>query len=184
MNTRFIDAYGKMVRERLSEGWTGYLVTIHFRQMIGSRGSVLRRMEREIQRIYARMLTRLIRNPRSQRSRNQLPVWIAVPDYPVPKHRKQPLRRVVVNDGLHWHVICLIPPLVRIKTCLVAHLERFQKVYVRDRSLVDCIHGRMIHKNAEYVVRYGFKAFIRRRFSSDDILLLPRAWSELSYPLA
>src|SRR5829696_5658998 len=77
--------YGGMARERLEEGWDGYLITFMFKSLRGSRASVIRQMEREVERVYATILTRIIREPRKHPI-SELPLWIVCPDFPVPKH--------------------------------------------------------------------------------------------------
>src|SRR3954469_6826546 len=113
MTKGIIDSgYGSMVKERLEQGWDGYLISLMFNRVRGSRLNVIRQMEREVERVYSTVLTRIIRDPRKV-SILALPLWIVCPDYPVPKHAKhakQALRDVTVNDGLHMHGIALIPP--------------------------------------------------------------------------
>src|SRR5829696_7310266 len=92
--------YGDMVKSRLRQGWDGYLISFMFNRARGSRPSVIRQMHREVERIYSTVLTRIIRDPRKVPIVT-LPLWIVCPDYPVPKHAKQSLRDVTVNDGLH-----------------------------------------------------------------------------------
>ena len=138
----------------------------------------MRMMIPELQRMYNTMLTRLVRNPRAYSS-DELPRWVAVPEFPVPKHKKQPLRTVTVNDGLHWQAICLVPEKVRIKQCLASHIERFQGVYARDRNIVFKLHAEMIHYDPPYMVDYAFKSLKKRWVSLDDIVIFPRAQSEL-----
>src|SRR5665213_1108835 len=93
-------------------------------------------MEREIERIYATMRTRIIRNPMSRSVVEKLPMWICSPDFPVPKHHKQSLSAVIVNDGLHYHGICLLPPESRLKEPLTEPVANHQGLYVRDGTLV------------------------------------------------
>lgn len=101
--------YGTMVTERLEHGWEGYLITLMFNRIRGPQPSVIRQMQREVERVYATVLTRIIRNPRKIPLFG-LPLWIVFPDYPVPKHAKMELRDVVLNGGLHLHGIALVPP--------------------------------------------------------------------------
>jgi hypothetical protein len=37
-----------------------------------------------------------------------LPKVILAPDFPVPKKRKQTLRDVTINNGLHWHGLVMV----------------------------------------------------------------------------
>ena len=106
--------YGDMAKSRLRQGWDGYLISVMFNRVRGSRPSVIRQMHREVERIYSTVLTRIIRDPRKVPIVT-LPLWIVCPDYPVPKHAKQSLRDVTVNDGLHMHGTALTPPWNRMK---------------------------------------------------------------------
>lgn len=52
-------------------------------------------------------------------------------------------------------------------------------LYVRDRRRLDSIDVRPIEGAVERAVGYALKSLRRRRFSYDDVLVLPRAVSEL-----
>src|SRR4051794_34524137 len=83
--------------------WDGYLLSFMFQQLPGSRVSVPRQMERELERVYGRVLTRIVRKPRCEAHQGKLPIWLACPDFPVPKRGKLSLHDVTLNDGLHIH---------------------------------------------------------------------------------
>ena len=93
--------YYHMVKERLEEGWQGYLITFMFKGIRGARQGVIRQMQREVERVYATVLTRVLR-PSPNKSIAAYPLWIVCPDFPVPKHAKMDLKEVTVNDGLHY----------------------------------------------------------------------------------
>jgi hypothetical protein len=179
-----IRGYGQMVTERVLLGWEGYILTFHFSQLNGSQKSIHGRMESEIQRVYATMLTRLVRNPRAESQVGSLPMWLVTPDLPVPKWRKQPLGVVSINDGLHYHGVGLNPPWTRLREEFSCHVERCQGLYVQDRRTLQRIHAEPITHDPGYVVEYAFKSLQRRRFDLDRIIILPRVRSELpSAPL-
>src|SRR5689334_665961 len=83
--------YGYMVKEKLEQGWEGYLISFMFSRISGRRPSVIHQMSQEVERVYATVLTRIIRDPRKLPIA-ALPLWIVCPDYPVAKHAKQSLR--------------------------------------------------------------------------------------------
>ena len=170
--------YGRMVTERLEEGWEGYLITFMFKSLRGARQSVIRQMEKEVERVYATVLTRIIREP-SKSPVAQLPLWIVCPDFPVPKHERAPLREVTINDGLHLHGIALIPPWNRMNCGLDKHLELSQRLYVRAGYSLGRVHAVPITHDPEYVVGYGLKSISRRRLDFDHVLILPRSHSEM-----
>src|SRR3954468_24296787 len=144
MTKDIIDSgYGSMVKERLEQGWDGYLISLMFNSIRGSRSRVIRQMEREVERVYAMvltLLTRIIRDPRKIPIA-ALPLWIVCPDYPVPKHAKQDLRDVTVNDGLHMHGIALIPPWNRMNEPFERHFEMCQELYVRQGYPLHRVHA-------------------------------------------
>src|SRR3982750_4003659 len=110
-----VKGYAKWISGYMENHWDGYLLTFMFRQLSGSRGSVLRQMERELERVYARALTRIVRKPRCEAAQGRLPILLGCPDFPVPKGQKQSLHDVTFNDGLHVHALALIPPGSRLK---------------------------------------------------------------------
>ena len=136
------EGYGQWVREQLDQDWDAYILTFMFRQIPGSRSSILATMTAEIERVYATMLTRIIRNPMSEKNRDMLPIWIGCPDFPVPKYQKQSLRNVTVNDGLHFHVICLIPPDSRLLESLEDHVAHHHQLYRGKVGTISELHVR------------------------------------------
>ena len=170
--------YGAMVTERLEHGWEGDLITLMFNRIRGSQRSVIRQMQREVERVYATVLTRIIRNPRKIPVFG-LPLWIVCPDYPVPKHAKMELRDVVLNGGLHLHGIALVPPWSRMNCGLDEHFEMAQELYVRRGYSLSRVHAVPITTNPEHVTGYALKMIPRRRLAFDDVLVLPRSHSEM-----
>jgi hypothetical protein len=148
-------------------------------QINGSPTTVLTRMAQELERIYATMLTRIIRNPTSVSAIGQLPIWIGCPDFPVPKHARQSVASVTINDGLHIHAIALIPPRSRVKEPLSTQLRTNQGLYVGHRKLVSRIRADLIDSSPGYVTGYVLKSISRRRFDTDRILVFPRCLTEV-----
>src|SRR5687768_1087981 len=60
---QIIPGYSEMAHRYVEEGWEPYLSTFMFNQLRGSPQSVHRQMERDIERVYAKSLTRIVRNP-------------------------------------------------------------------------------------------------------------------------
>ncbi len=87
-NRDLIDGYTQIVMDRLRKGWDPHLLSFMFNQLRVSPQSVARQMERELERIYALLLTRIVRDPKTAARYEALPLWIACPDYPVPKHER------------------------------------------------------------------------------------------------
>ena len=161
------------------KGWKGYLITFVFKSITGSRHRIARVMEMEIERVYATLLTRIIRKPTSEAARDFLPVWIACPDYPVPKRSKSPMRDIAINNGLHVHALAIFAPGGRLKTGLSEHFCDHQQLYVRRDFSLHRVHAEPITCRPDYVAEYAFKSVIRRRVQLDEIIILPRARSEV-----
>jgi len=173
------DAYVEMVNDRISEGWEPVLLTFKFNQIPGSPETVASAMRKDIEGVYNLLLTRLIRNTRSEVGRTRCPLWITAADYPVPKNQKQLIRDVLPNDGRHQHTVALFHPTRRFREPVADHifenlnryLDRFPKLYY--------LHAEPITRTPEVVTRYVLKSLTRGRVSDEDVWILPRATSEL-----
>ena len=125
------------------------------------------------------MLTRVVRKPASEAFKDRLPFWIACPDYPVPKHTKQALRDVTVNDGLHVQAVACLPPRNRLAASLDRHVAEDNGLYLRDRKPLARLHVEPMTHDPEKAVDYLLKNVARGRVTLDQIIILPRARSEL-----
>jgi hypothetical protein len=123
-------AFGKWIEEYIDKGWQCYLTTFMFNPLFGSPDGIVRQMSAEVERVYSTLLTRVVRNPRSPKVKGSLPILIGFPDLPVFKHNKGRLQDVVINDGLHYHAMVLLPPRSRLKESLERHFERFEDIYL------------------------------------------------------
>jgi hypothetical protein len=173
-----VAGYAQLIQRRVDAGWRPYLVSFMFKHLSGRPDAVLARMFDEAERVYSTFLTRVVRRPLSPRSIGELPVLVAVPDLPVGKSSK-PLRQVVLNNGLHLHGLLAVPPRSRLPVPASEHFRTMQALYVRDRSRLDRVDVRPIDSDVERAVEYALKSLRRRRFGVDDVLVLPRALSEL-----
>jgi hypothetical protein len=66
----------------------------------------------------------------------------------------------------------------RLKEPLDQHFQENERLYVRGNVLR--IHVEPITDKEKFVVDYAGKAIKRKRFSNDDILILPKSVSEVS----
>ncbi|WP_336492182.1 hypothetical protein [Methylobacterium nigriterrae] len=178
-NHQIIDEYGEWISERRRNGWDGYFLTFMFNQLRGNRGGRLIQMEKEVERVYATLLTRVVREPTHEKSKDQLPRWIICPDLPVPKRERMSLREATVNDGLHLQGIGLFPARSRLKEPLDQHFSEHQDLYVKVGGPLRSVAATPIIATPKRMVEYGFKAIPRRTASFDDVLILPRALSEI-----
>jgi hypothetical protein len=173
-----LNGYAQLAAQRVANGWNAYLVTLMFSNISDEHRPALRRMFDETERVYSTFVTRVVRRPLSPGSVDNLPVMIAAPDLPVGKGDK-PLKQVALNGGLHLHAVLLVPPRSRLQVPADEHFRLHQALYVGDQRRLDRIDVRPIEETVERAVGYVLKSLRRRRFSLDDLLVLPRAQSEL-----
>jgi hypothetical protein len=82
-----------------------------------------------------------------------------------------------LNDGIHVHGVMVVAKETRLKEPLDLHFLRKKELYVIGK--IYRIHAEPITSEAAFVTDYGGKAIKRRRFSTDHVLVLPRAVAEL-----
>jgi len=173
-----VQGYADMVIERIELGFMPYLLTFMFHALAGKPASVARQMEHEIERVYAKCLTRVFRNPANIDILN-LPMWIVCPDYPVPKHEKSGVTEIALNDGRHAHAIGLMPTNSRMRGTLDEHFEERQDLYAGPGRAIARVHAKPITFSPAYAMEYALKSLSRGRTNSDDMLILPRTYSEM-----
>jgi hypothetical protein len=172
--------YTELINQRVQDGYRPYLITFMFSQLPGSPSAVIKQMQDEVERVYATLVTRVVRKPRSPRSADRLPVFVGFADLPVAKREKKQLQEVALNDGLHHHGILLMPARSRLRTGLAFHFMKYHRLYLKDRSRLDRLHVRQIDTDPAYVVGYALKAFENGRLPYDDcVLVLPKSVTEL-----
>jgi hypothetical protein len=182
---RLIEGYGEFLRQQWKAGWDVYLFTFAFKQLPGSRDAKLVQMFQEITKVYGRLVTRTVRNPRSPRWAAILPRAVFVADRPVPKRNnlkrnklKCNKRLLLPNDGLHVHGLVSANRLGRIRVPLDKHFCKRMDDYLIDH-IEDIDIQKITHDHA-YVGGYGAKGLKNRSFSSDDVLVLPKGLDELA----
>ena len=79
-HTDLISGYTDLVEQRVQDGWQPYLITFMFKRLPGNKSSVIKQMRDEIERVYATLVTRVVRKPRSPKSADRLPVLIGFAD--------------------------------------------------------------------------------------------------------
>lgn len=160
--------------------WKVYLLTFMFEPLPGGKAAMHRQMQREIEHFYTKLLTRVVRNPNSPGSRDRLPRLFAAPDRPVPKRDKLSLDDVRINEGLHYHALVLIPRKSRLRTGLKKHVATNEALYHGKHGKLRHIHVARVKAGDEATVSdYAMKRWKRDLSVGDDLLILPRAVSEL-----
>lgn len=172
--------YAQMVQERLRLNWDACLLSFMFNQLPGNERTKVKLMLEEVRTIYHKLLTRLYRYPKSV-LHDQLPMLIAVPDYPVFKSKRALYVNPDINDGLHVHAVITCPHSTRLTTSLPEFLTTWSdsKLVGPERYLAK-LHVEPITQTPGRVMDYVMKSEGRRGIISDDTLLLPEASSEYS----
>ena len=172
-----IAAYGTMVTNLISDGFTGYMLSFLF-SSLGTKDNLIKaRMTEAITRAYSDSVTFVVRYP-TKCPTSRLPIWIACLDVPVLKLERQRAVETGRNNGLHAHAVVLIPPDSRLRVPFDRHLVERRERY-RQRPIID-IGCESIKDNPAYVTDYVLKGLRRPRMSRDDVLVLPRTRCELS----
>ena len=183
-----VDAFGKWTKKYLDMGWDGYFFQVMFHDLAGSRETKIIQMKQEVERVYNRLATRMVRKPNSPSWAGYLPIGLFVPELPVPKKRKSEkstIADVSINEGLHMSGIVLGNRWGRVRTTLVDHFAKFEDHYVTGK--IRGIYVDRITPDPEYTVEYALKSLPRRDSSPDDVLLLnwggsarrPDFWREM-----
>lgn len=173
------EGLGQMVDDRVAAGWKPTLLTFMFNPLGGSPSSVAWQMQNEVESVYARVLTRIVRKPHSMPT-NRLPFWICTPDYPVFKYEKDHFRDVSINDGRHIHVVAVTPLFSRMKETLEDHFYYEQGHYSGRDKLLSRIHAKTMTEEFGYATGYAAKGIKTSRIHSDELFILPRLSSEMS----
>jgi hypothetical protein len=184
-----IAAYTAMVRDRLNQSWTGSILTLMFKQLSGGEESIKLQMRETAQQVYSAILKKMVRRPRSPNAVR--PLLIGCPDFPVFKHRKQPLCDIRPNDGLHWSGVLLAPPDSRLKTSVKQYFTEKQQQFVADNlrqyssedwRVLTRVHTEPFDPaDVSGVTGYVLKSLKNFRSSHDDISVFPLSRVERIY---
>lgn len=171
-----IEGYSLWTKSLIARGWSAYFVNFMF-EHLPKRPSVFGDpMEDEASRVYATLVTRVAREPRKAIGR--LPIFWGCPDFPVWKWEKVSRRYSNVNGGRHYNGLYFIPPASRLQCSLDAHFDEEPDRYVGQGRPLQRLHTTpMTHGD---MTDYALKAFKSGQVSYDNVLVMPRAQSELS----
>lgn len=178
-NTDMLDAYLEMMQARIAAGFEPYLLTFMFKQVAGSEQAKALQMAREVERIYSLLLTRIVKRPHNT-AVSEMPLLVGCLDWPVNKSEKIAVSDAQLNDGMHFHANMLVPPNARSMLTLNEIVDRHRHVFEGPGKPLSKLHVQPIESNARYVFGYGLKSVQRRRLRPDEILILPKAKSEVS----
>ncbi len=104
--------YGQLVIDRVAYGWFPYLLVLKFRHLghHRRRASVIAQMHHAAEGAYAQLLFRTWKHPHARSVRDLRPVWVLVADVLGLVSRRQPVRDLLPNDGLHLQGVVAMPP--------------------------------------------------------------------------
>jgi hypothetical protein len=173
-----VQAYGSMFRKLTDRGWDGYLMTVMFRHIPGSVDIKIRQMHEGVSTVYGKLACRVVRKPTSENWACLLPQGVFFPDVPAYRQSRKTPSDVSVNDGMHMHGIMFAITTPRFKQPLDQHFLENERLYVKGN--IHRIHVEPITHKEQFVVDYAGKAIKRKRFSTDDVLILPKALSEVA----
>ncbi len=175
-----INGYGDWCKEKHDNGWDLYNVTIMFNQLNTQDGTLIEQMRESIEQLYTRILSRVFKR-KDNYTKNEYPVWITCPDWPVGKsNKKSTLFEVNINGGLHFHGIAIFPPNRREDFDFENIIRENEHSYYGVSEKIASIHVEHISHTPDVVSDYILKSIPRNRATLDDICILPRHDTEES----
>jgi hypothetical protein len=173
---KIVESYASWFEELHSKGLSITSIVFMFNQLPGNETSKIAQMQKEVENVYDMISRRIDNVLYPVKTSDVVRFWIVCPDYPVPKKRKNSIRDVRVNDGLHMNVD--IVHVASITKILFDVLEEHERLYVNPLSKICSITPTQLKETPKRGIKYDLKSILRRRVSLDDILILPRTASE------
>jgi hypothetical protein len=170
-----IDAYDDWIVRMTDNCRSAYYLNFMFGQLPSNSRAKKEIMKNEVTRVYATLVTREVRRPRSEQSQGEMPRFFGCPDLPVPKRDKRSRRLVLANEGMHFNGILVLSHFGR--GLLDPQRDLPREPYVRAGGPLERIHVTPIEYGS--MASYTFKS-IKRIGDDEDVLILPRALGELS----
>jgi len=180
---QIVAGYDTLVRHIIAhESAEPYYVSFMFNRLPGRQSARIQQMWKEVTRFHDILKRNVVRKPNAPGWRALIPFLLGAPDLPVWKRAKVSVRKLQVNDGLHFNAVVLLPPRIphgevgrlkyervsRLRVPLHEHVEKERCQYLTERLYR--IHVTPIKEGA--MVDYTLKTFKNGRTSYDDILLL------------
>jgi hypothetical protein len=169
---QIIAGYSEIIKEQITLGFRPNYISFMFNHIPGNAAIKMDVMTAEIKRVHDILTRHIVRRPRAENWCHLRPIFIGCPDLPVWKHEKELVRNLVVNDGLHYNVVALVPEEARpnmpiqvqfilwgrrsrLKVPLKVHFQQNQQFYLND--YLSRIHVTPITKGT--MAGYTLKAF-------------------------
>ena len=168
-----VQGFSQLIREKMDDGRDAYFLNFMFNQLPGSRQTQMGIMTQEVERVHSILMHHIVRRPKAENWAHLRPIFIGSHDLPVFKWDRNELHRLdVVNDGMHFNVVALVPPpnprifpdwvqyqmwgaLSRLKVPLNQHFWNGSKFYLNDR--LARIHATPVKYGT--MADYALKAF-------------------------
>lgn len=177
---QILDAYTQMVEERTAGGWETYMVTLMFNPLAGNENAKRQQMRRITENLYALLLTRFVRRPHNTPI-VEMPFWLASYDWPVRKLSGWTAADSMINDGMHMHILAMIPPNGREGRRLTDVIANAPTSFLIGKTApLSRIHVMPIEKTLARAAAYTLKSVDRKRTTPEDVIILPRSKSELN----
>jgi len=180
-----IAGYAEMIKRRVDDGGRPNYVNFMFNHIPGSAATKMDAMTAEVTRVHNILTRNIVKRPKAKLWCHLRPIFIGCHDLQVWKHEKQLVRNFVVNDGLHFNVLALVPkesdatiPMrlqfalwgrrSNLTVPLIAHFEDRERFYLTDvlsRIDVSPVKAGTIPEMTDYAL----KAFKHGRVGPDSI---------------
>lgn len=181
-----MSGYASLINERIFTWHSkAFFLTVMFERMDMPKKVTQRSMEKELEALYSRVLTRSFRRP-NKMALHDFPIWIGIPDFPVSKKSsrlRMHISNVAANGGMHFHILVSHPAKSRLDSHFHDFIDNMAPRLIGSSSKISKLHCVAIDDSeVSIVVNYGLKSLPRRRCSTDDILILPKSHSEMPDP--
>lgn len=183
---RLISQYTRWLDDLVNHGrdddlYYGSLVTLMFDHVSGDFSRRRSIMLDEADRVYNTLIRHCVRNTRSPSQRKKLPIALFALDNKLGSFKRpRSIRLHNANDGLHVHGVVLVHVNCRLRRHLADHIGAHENHYVRDDRPLSRIHLRPIRSAADETTDYALKSLKGKLPDIDNLIVLPKARSELS----
>jgi hypothetical protein len=170
---KMVQGYMQFVEQYVGDGFEPYLISFMFKMRMMNSRVLSEQIRGEIERVFKRFITEVVREPRAKRNKHNRPILIGCPDWPVPKSLKKQILIHLPWEGVHAGGVLLIPPVNRLKRSVKDHFEEHRRhVYIRRDLPLSRIFVQYIGSDPGYVMDYALKSLKKRRCAPDELFLL------------
>lgn len=161
---QLVTAYADTLLSDAYSVWDMFIVTVMFHHIPGDSDHRKFIMQKELERVYSVLTSRLFRNPHSPTQYEKIPRWVMFADYsPV----------AMINDSLHYQGLGIFYPFNRHGVPVLVLVERFQSLLCGNHGLVERVHLERVTHNHKGVQRYCAKSILNRKSTFDDVVVFP-----------